>query len=157
VPFGDVFDAAVGWSWMVTIEGVPFNEITSIDGIKMVMDTIEYKFNDKLGHYNRKKLPGRLKSGTITIVRGLTQYPDGKLFTDWITEVYEGNMKSARKNVVISVMDYMAGQAMQFCAKNAWPSTISVGNFKAGDASVMQETVTLDHEGIYVGEHPGDW
>jgi len=158
--FGDAFDTAVGWSWMVTVEGVPFTEITSVDGIKIVCDAIDLKTNDATGHYLRKKLPGKLKSGSITIVRGAIGPPSATVFTDWMEEVLGGQpgaMSKARKNVVITVLDYAALPVTHFCAKNAWPSSISYGSFKAGDASVMNETITLEHEGLYVGEKPGDW
>jgi len=155
--FGDAFDVGVGWSWMVTVEGVPFSEISSVDGIKMVIDPIELKTNDATGHYLRKKLPGKLKSGQITITRGTIAPPQATLFTDWMASVLEGKMSGARKNVVITILDYSAIPVAKFCAKNAWPSSIEFGSFKAGDASVMTEKIVLDHEGLYVGETPGDW
>jgi phage tail-like protein len=145
---------------MVTVAGVPFTEITQIDGIKMVVDAIELKTNDATGHYLRKKLPGKMKSGQVTITRGAIGPPSATVFTDWMTEVLSGApgaMTKARKNVVITILDYSAIPVAHFCAKNAWPSSIEYGSFKAGDASVMTEKIVLDHEGLYVGETPGDW
>jgi phage tail-like protein len=145
---------------MVTVDGVPFTEITQIDGIKMVVDAIELKTNDATGHYLRKKLPGKMKSGQITITRGAIGPPSATVFTDWMTDVLSGapgGMTKARKTVVIQILDYAALPVATFAAKNAWPSAIEYGSFKAGDASVMTEKITLDHEGLYVGHTPGDW
>jgi len=158
VGFADVLDTAVGWSWMCTIDGVPFTEISQVDGVKIQLDVVELKtINALTGTYLRKKLPGKMKSGQLTLTRGAIGPPSGTVFTAWLTDVFEGNMATARKNVILQIRDYMAIPVASFCAKNAWPSAIEYGSFKAGDANVMTEKVTLDHEGLYVGDTPGDW
>jgi phage tail-like protein len=155
--FGDALDTSVGWAWMITIDGVPFTEITQVDGVKIVVDSIELKTNTATGQYLRKKLPGKMKSGQLTLTRGAIGPPSAKVFTDWLTDVFQGNMSKARKTVVITILDYMAAPVATFCAKNAWPTSIEYGSFKAGDANVMTEKIVLDHEGLYVGDKPGDW
>jgi phage tail-like protein len=152
-----MLDTAVGYSWMITIDGVPFTEITEVKGVEIKVDVIDLKTNTATGKYLRKKIPGCMKSGTITVTRGAIGPPSGTVFTDWLTNVLGRDMGKARKNAVITILDYMAAPVAHFCAKNAWPSAITYGNFKAGDANVMSETITLEHEGIYVGESPGDW
>jgi len=144
---------------MINIDGWVFSEITSVDGIKVVMDVVELKTNTPTGQYIRKKMPGRMKSGQLTIVRGAIGPPTGTVFKDWMTEVFQGKMKTARKNAVLTILDYggIPIPGGTFCAKNCWPSTLAVSAFKAGDTNVMTETVTLEHEGLYIGDTPGDW
>src|SRR5580704_3013829 len=113
---------------MITIDGVPFTEITQVDGVKIVVDSIELKTNTATGQYLRKKLPGKMKSGQITLTRGAIGPPSATVFTDWLTDVFQGNMTKARKTVVITILDYMAAPVATFCAKNAWPTSIEYGS-----------------------------
>jgi len=144
---------------MITIDGVVFSEITQIDGIKVVLDVIELKTNNPTGVYIRKKLPGKMKSGQITLTRGAIGPPTGTVFKDWMTEVFMGKMGTARKTAVIQVLGYdglpVAGAV--WAAKHCWPSSIEVSNFKAGDTNVMNEKIILEHEGLYFGEAPGEF
>jgi phage tail-like protein len=157
VAFGDVLDTAVGWAWTIEIDGIVFSEITQIDNVKIQLDPIELKTNTATGQYLRKKVPGKMKSGTLTLTRGSIGPPTGTVFTDWLTDVFQGNMSSARKTAVISILDYMGIPVAKFAAKNCWPSAIEYTAFKAGDTAVMNEKITLEHEGLYVGDSPGDW
>jgi hypothetical protein len=45
------------------------NTGTTAGSAKIHMDAIELKTNSMTGQYTRKKLPGRMKSGTITVTR----------------------------------------------------------------------------------------
>jgi len=157
VAFGDVLDTAVGWAWTIEIDGIVFSEITQIDNVKIQLDPIELKTNTATGQYLRKKVPGKMKSGTLTLTRGAIGAPTGTVFTDWLTDVFQGNMSTARKTAIISILDYMGIPVAKFAAKNCWPSAIEYSSFKAGDTSVMNEKITLEHEGLYIGDSPGDW
>jgi phage tail-like protein len=157
VAFGDVLDTAVGWAWTIEIDGIVFSEITQIDNVKIQIDPIELKTNTATGQYLRKKVPGKMKSGTLTLTRGAIGPPTGTVFTDWLTDVFQGNMSTARKTAIISILDYMGIPVAKFAAKNCWPSAIEYTSFKAGDTAVMNEKITLEHEGLYIGDSPGDW
>jgi len=157
--FPDALDTAVGWSWMVEIGGWPLSEVTTVEGIKMELDAIDLKTNLATGGYLRKKLPGRMKSGTLTITRAAAGPPNPTAthLTDWFTEVLKTDMAKARQSVIIRILDYGGLPIQSFCAKNAWPTTVDYGTFKAGDTNVITEKITLHHEGLYVGETPGDY
>lgn len=47
-------------------------------GVKLQSDVIELKTNTASGQYTRKKLPGRMKSGTLTITRGANATSGGQ-------------------------------------------------------------------------------
>jgi|SRR5579864_8287685 phage tail-like protein len=151
------FDAAVGWSWSIKIDGMLFSEITQVDGIKLEADVVEYKANTILpipGLYVHRKLPGRMKSGTIDITRAAFGVDKGQDFTNWLTKIWDGSFLSGgSKDVVIMINDFGAIPVMKFCAHAALPTTIAYGSLKAGDTNVLTEKVTLHHNGMYVGSN----
>jgi phage tail-like protein len=154
----DVLDGATNWSWMITIDGISFSEVSSVGpGITLAVDPIDMKFNDVLGNYTRKKLPGKMQSGTLTMVRAAIGPPTGTAFADWLTDVYKGKMSTARKTITVTMLDYGAIPLAHFTFKNAWVHKIDYGTFKAGDASVLNETITIQHEGCYAGPAVQDW
>jgi phage tail-like protein len=155
----DLF-TGTGWSFGLEIDRMVFSEITKIEGIKIEADVIELKTQSLLGQYTRKKLPGRMKSGTIVVTRALPLAGTTYEFTEWIQKVFSGDMASARRNATIRVF-MTAGPAfggtptgvgpeiMRFVAFNCWPTTIEYGNFAAGDTGTLNEKVTIHHEGLY--------
>jgi hypothetical protein len=58
------------------------NKGATAESIKIHTDSVELKTNSMVGQYTRKKLPGRMKSGTLTITRqGSTQVKQGSTST----------------------------------------------------------------------------
>lgn len=141
------YDTGAGWSFGITIDGITFLDIQELDGVKLEIDDIEVKANTTDGKYVNKKIPGRKKAGEITLTRGITA---DKSWNSWIQQVFDGNVAAARKNGEVSVFDYMGAPVMQFKFINGWPKTVEYGSFKAGDASVMTEKLTIAHEGLEV-------
>ena len=87
------------------------------------------------------------KFGDITLKRGKT---DNKDFWDWIKEVQEGNIDSARRNGSIVMYDYALGEKARFNFLNGWPSKVNIGNLQAGGTEIAMEEVTIVHEGLEV-------
>jgi phage tail-like protein len=145
VPLPDEkFDASVGWSFGLEIDGVVINQIQSVSGLKMENDVIELKHNTSDGKYVNKKLPGRPQSGEVQLVRGLT---DDKTFESWIKKSLTGDLKEARKGGSVIVYDYMGTALKRYKLTNVWPKSLEIGQLQAGDTSVLTETLTLAHEG----------
>lgn len=156
----DIF-TGTGWSFGLEIQNMAFTEITKVEGIKLEADVIELKTQSLLGQYTRKKLPGRMKSGTITVTRAVPIVGTTYEFTEWIQKVFAGDMTTARRQAIIRVYQvaapsYTAGPAlglgveiMKFVAFNCWPTAIEYGNFQAGDTGTLNEKVTIHHEGLY--------
>ena len=86
--------SGVGHSFGIEIDGVVIKSITEVSGLKMEQDVIEYKENGPDGKYNIKKLPGRWKSGEVTLTRGLT---DDQSFEKWVKDSQFGKMGDVRK------------------------------------------------------------
>lgn len=143
MPLPDL-DTTVGWSFGFEFDGITIKQIQEVSGLKMENDVIELKHNTNDGKYVNKKLPGRPKSGEITLTRGLT---DDKSFQDWIKKSQFGDMKSARKGGAIVVYDFMGSALKRYKLTNAWPKSLEIGALKAGDTSVLTEKLTITHEG----------
>jgi phage tail-like protein len=141
------YDSGVGWSFGLTIDGITFLDIQEVDGIKLEADEIELKANTTDGKYVNKRLPGRKKAGEVTLTRGITS---DQSWNKWIGQVFDGDMTGARKNGEIVVYDYIGAPIQKFNFINGWPKSIEYGSFKAGDASVMTEKLTIVHEGLEV-------
>ena len=139
------FDPGVGWSFGIEIDGITFKDIQELDGVKLELDDIEVKANTVDGKYVNKKVPGRKKAGEITVTRGVTS---DKAWNNWISECFKGNVGTARKNGSIAVYDYMGVPVLKFKCINGWPKSVEYGSFKAGDASIMPEKLTIAHEGL---------
>ena len=139
------FDTGVGWSFGLDIDGIEIKEIQEVSGLKMEVDVIELKHNTPDGKYINKKLPGRYKSGEITLTRGVTH--DVK-WHDWIKLVMQGEMLPARKNGTINIYDFMGTPVQSFKFLNGWAKSIEYGTLKAGDTSVLTEKLTIAHEGL---------
>jgi phage tail-like protein len=156
----DIF-TGTGWSFGLHISDMAFTEITKIEGIKIEADVIELKTQSLLGQYTRKKLPGRMKSGTITVTRSVPLVGTTYEFTEWIKNVFHGNLQAARRTATIRVFatampTFAAGTAlgvgpeiMRFMAFNCWPTSIEYGNFQAGDTGTLNEKISIHHEGLY--------
>lgn len=142
------FDTGVGWSFGLDIDGIEIKEIQEISGIKLEVDAIELKHNTPDGKYINKKLPGRYKSGEITLTRGVTT--DVK-WHDWLKLVVGGEMlpgSGARKHGQINIYDYTGAPIMSFKFINGWAKSIEYGTMRAGDTSVLTEKLTITHEGL---------
>jgi phage tail-like protein len=142
------YDAGVGWSFGLEIDGIEMKEIQQIDGLKLEADEIELKHNTLDGKYINKRLPGRKKAGEITFTRGITS---DKKWQDWIEHVFKGDMSAARKNGVVKIYNYKGELAQEYMFKNGWPKSLEVSSLKAGDTSVVTEKLVMVHEGLEKG------
>lgn len=138
------FDVTVGWSFGFEFDGIQIKHIQEVTGLKVEADVIELKENAADGKYVNKMLPGRTKSGEITLTRGLT---DDTSFQDWIKKVGFGDLKEARKGGAVIVYDFMGDPLKRFKISNCWPKSLEIGTLKAGDTSVLTEKLTITHEG----------
>jgi phage tail-like protein len=137
-------DSGVGHSFGLEIDGVVIKAIQEVSGLKLEQDVIELKHNTPDGKYINKKLPGRPKSGEVTLTRGLT---DDNSFNDWVKTSHFGDMAAGRKGGSIIVYDYQGSELKRYKLTNAWPKSLEIGSLKAGDTSVLTEKLAITHEG----------
>jgi phage tail-like protein len=140
-------DSAVGHSFGLEIDGIVIKHIQQVDGLRMEQDEIELRQNTADGKFVVKKLPGRPKSGQVTLLRGLT---GENSFDAWIKDARFGRMKDARKGAAIIVYDYEGNPLKRYVLTNAWPKSLEVGTLKAGDPSVLTERLVVTYEELSV-------
>ena len=140
-------DTSVGHSFGLEIDGVVIKQIQEVSGLKLEQDVIELKQNTVDGKYVIKKLPGRWKSGEVTLTRGLTA---DNSFEKWVKDSQFGKMTDARKGGAIIVFDYEGAAIKRYKLTNAWPKSLEIGSLKAGDTSYLSEKLVLTCESIEV-------
>lgn len=147
MPLPDL-DSTVGWSYGFEWDNFVIKQIQEVSGLKMETDVIELKHNTADGKYINKKLPGRPKSGEITMTRGVT---DDTSFEDWMKKSLFGDMSSGRAGGSVIMYDFMGQEVKRYKLNNAWPKSLEIGTMKAGDTSVLTEKLTVTHEGCEPG------
>lgn len=140
-------DSSVGHSFGLEFDGITIKSITEVAGLKMEQDVVELKQNGSDGKYNIKKLPGRWKSGEVTLTRGLT---GDQSFEKWVKDSQFGKMGDARKGGAIIVFDYEGAALKRYKLTNAWPKSLEIGSLKAGDTSVLTEKLVITYERLEV-------
>jgi phage tail-like protein len=93
-----------------------------------------------------RKIPGRLKFQDVTLKRGITS--DMQIWK-WRDDIIKGDVKTARKNVTITMLDRTYQPVAIWHFNNAWPSKVSGPQLKSDDNSFGVEELTIVHEGMY--------
>jgi phage tail-like protein len=138
-------DTSVGHSFGLEIDGIVIKAIQEVSGLKMEQDVIELKHNTPDGKYINKKLPGRAKSGEITLTRGLTEDTS---FEKWIKTAHLGKMGDARKGGAVIVYDYEGQALKRYKLTNMWAKSLEIGAMKAGDTNLLTEKLTVTYEAL---------
>jgi len=139
-------DPLVGFNYMLELEGAVAGYFTECGGIGSEHEIIEHKVVDKQGHEIVRKIPGRLKFQDVTLKRGITS--DMQIWK-WRDDIIKGDVKTARKNVTITMLDRTYQPVAIWHFNNAWPSKVSGPQLKSDDNSFGVEELTIVHEGMY--------
>jgi phage tail-like protein len=139
------FDSAVGHSFGLEIDGIIIKAIQEVSGLKMEQDTIELKANTPDGKYINKKLPGRPKSGEITLTRPMS---GDTTFEGWIKKAHNGQLGDARKSGAIIVFDFEGTPIKRYVVDRMWAKSLELGTLKAGDTSVLTEKLVITYESL---------
>jgi len=141
----DKFDGVIGTSFGFEFDKHQAKGIMEVSGVKVEVDMVEFKSQTADGKYVITKVPGRMKSGTITITRALTEDTQ---FAEWVKLSADGKLPRTKGSVV--VYDTMLNPIVRYSIADAQPASLEIGTLKAGDASVTTEKMTLHHTGITV-------
>lgn len=136
-------DSGVGHSFGLEFDGVQIKSITEVSGLKMEQDVVELKQNGPDGKYIIKKLPGRWKSGEVTLTRPLTADTS---FEKWVKDAQFGKMGAVRKGGAIVIYDYEGAAVKRYKITAAWPKSLEISALKAGDTSVLTEKMVVTYE-----------
>ena len=143
----DQGDSFTTHNFGLQIDGVIVEYLSSISGFVYEQEVIKHLQNTAQGKPEVSLMPGVQKDGQIQVERGMTESP---AFTSWIKDSMAGMMSTARKNASIIVMTTENEPAKRYHMRNAWCSKIEPGNLKAGEASILTETVTIVFEELVI-------
>jgi phage tail-like protein len=121
---------------------VAFQEVSGLD---IETQTIEYRAGNSK-QYSTVKMPGLLKTGTITMKKGVFK-SDNAIFK-WFAEVKMNTIK--RKSITISLLDEGYKPTMVWKVRDAFPVKVSSTDLKAEGNEVAVETVELAFEGLEI-------
>ena len=139
-------DPLLGFNFLLELEGAIAGYFTECSGIGSEHEIVEHKVVDKGGHEIVRKIPGRLKWQDISLKRGLTS--DLQIW-QWREQCVQGDVKGARKNISISMLDRTYNPVAIWHFANAWPSKVTGPSLKSDDNSFGVEEITIVHEGMY--------
>jgi len=115
-----------------------FREVTVPDSTQ---DPIEYREGNE--PITVRKLPGLIKYGNVSLKWGITDSFD---LYDWRKMVEDGNIKKARKNVAIIVLDDEGNPAARWEFSQAWPTKYDAPDLNATANEIAIETLEIAHE-----------
>jgi phage tail-like protein len=139
-------DPLLGFNFMLQLEKAIAGYFTECGGIGSEHEIVEHKVVDEAGHEVIRKIPGRLKWTDVTLKRGITQ--DMQIW-EWRQDAVKGDMKTARKNCTITMLDRMYTPVAIWHFYNAWPSKVTGPNLKSDSNEFGVEEVTIVHEGMW--------
>lgn len=97
----------------------------------------------KKGQIVRTKLPGNVKSGNLTLRRGMTC---SMAFWNWFQAVQEGNWVTQRKNASLTIYDQAAKPQARFEIAGAWPASYKLADVNARSTDIEIEEVEVAFE-----------
>ncbi|MAN98515.1 phage tail protein [uncultured Roseovarius sp.] len=119
-----------------------FQEVSGLDADSQ---PIEYRAGNS-PVFSRVKMPGMLKSGNITMKKGVFSKDNG-LF-EWFTEIEMNRI--TLKELTISLMDESGAPTMIWRVKNAFPVKVRGTDLKAEGNEVAIESIEFAHEGLTI-------
>lgn len=140
-------DAIGNHAWQVEVDGLVLAQFKEASGLGTEVSVIEQIENKPGGIPMTLKLPGIAKWSDITLKRGIS---DDAGWWEWIKQVQEGKIDSARRNASIVLYSYERGEKMRFNLTACWPSKLSLSSLQAGGTEIAMEEVTLVHQGLEV-------
>jgi len=141
MPAGKRKDPYKNFRFLLEIDDITqagFREVTVPDSTQ---DPIEYREGNE--PITARKLPGLIKYGNVSLKWGITDSFD---LYDWRKMVEDGNIKKARKNVAIVVLDDEGNQAARWEFSQAWPTKYDAPDLNATANEIAIETLEIAHE-----------
>lgn len=140
-------DPLIGYQYRIEVSGSVklTGYFTEVSGVGSETEVIEHKVVDDKGKSIVQKLPGRSKWQDVVLKRGITH--DMQLW-QWRAYVEKGDMKQARANCSVIMMDVNNQDVARWDFTNAWPSKITGPSVKSDSNEFGVEEMTIVHEGM---------
>jgi phage tail-like protein len=137
-------DPYKNFRFLVEIDGIiqaGFSEALIPDSTS---DVIEYREGNE--PIAMRKLPGLSKHGNVTLKWGITDSME--LYEKWRKPVEDGDIRNARKNMAILLMDEEGNAAARWEFSQAWPSKYNAPQLNSKGNDVAIESIEIVHEGM---------
>ncbi|MGF1603218.1 MAG: phage tail protein [Thermosynechococcaceae cyanobacterium] len=122
-------------------------------GINHTQDVVEFcevtpnKWGQKAdkGQVVRTKLPGNVRSGNITLRRGLIK---SMVIWDWLEDVEGGKWADKRKSFTLNFYNSDSTRVVELKFERAWPTGYKLGDTSAHDSEIAIEELEIAFEGF---------
>lgn len=135
------YDAYASSRFYVEIDGKKEAVFTEVSGVQLEMETMDYQEGGNNAFIHR--LPGRVKSGNITLKRGVVRSNE---FFQWFTQIAQGKM--TRKNVSVVFYDTAGKQLERWEYVDCYPVKWVAPTMTATSSTMAVETLELAHRGL---------
>lgn len=95
------------------------------------------------GRVIRTKIPGNVKSGNLTLRRGMTS---SMALWNWFQQVQEGKWAQQRKNASLSIYNQSGQEEARFELAGAWPTSYKLADVNARSTEIEIEEVEVAFE-----------
>lgn len=132
---------------LLDIDGVGVvANFTSVSGVSSEIEIVDNPYVNEQGKVTIAKLPGKPKTPTVTLKRGLTGATE---IWDWHTQIMQG--MADRRNGSVILMNTMGEEVLRYNFTNAMVSKISLSEGGATASGVQIEEATLACETLVKG------
>lgn len=132
---------------LLDIDGVGVvANFTSVSGVSSEIEIVDNPYVNAQGKVTIAKLPGKPKTPTITLKRGLTGATE---IWDWHVQIMQGTPD--RRNGSVILMNTMGEEVLRYNFTNAMVSKISLSEGGATASGVQIEEATLACETLIKG------
>jgi phage tail-like protein len=132
---------------LLDIDGVGVvANFTSVSGVSSEIEIVDNPYVNEQGKITIAKLPGKPKTPTVTLKRGLTGATE---IWDWHIQVMQGQPDSRNGSVIL--MNTMGEEVLRYNFTNAMVSKISLSEGGATASGVQIEEATLACETLVKG------
>lgn len=97
------------------------------------------------GQVVRTKLPGNVKSGNLTLRRGMS---NSITFWNWFQLVQDGNWSKQRKDASLTIYDQAGKPQARFNLIGAWPTSYKLADVSARTTDIEIEEIEVTFEGF---------
>ncbi|OWY64213.1 phage tail protein [cyanobacterium TDX16] len=97
------------------------------------------------GEVVRTKLPGNVKSGNLTLRRGMS---NSITFWNWFQLVQDGNWSKQRKDASLTIYDQAGKPQARFNLIAAWPTSYKLADVNARSTDIEIEEIEIAFEGF---------
>lgn len=135
-------DGSGGHGFGLEVDGVQVTMLTEVRGLGWEREVIELREGGDPDAATRR-LPGRMKTGEVTLTRGLTA---DLTFVQWMRDPVP--VGQPRRAVSLALFDREGRAVARFHLENAWPSKLEIADLRSEGNEVALESLTLVHEGL---------